>query len=152
MKHLLSFLMVAALALLAFTPPAHADTGVETVISSATFTNAATRTTGFTDVEITKQDNVGVVLSFQGAGTNDVANLTVTFARSVDGTNFETTPRFTWPVTLNATTAVVAYTNLTSSTIGAARWLRVISVQNAGDNNATNAAIYVIKKTIKASP
>lgn len=152
MKHLLSFLLVAALALLTVTPPAHADTGVEPVISAGTFTNSATRTSGYTAAPIGKAEHVGVVLRFTGAGTNAVDNLVVTFGRSADGTNIETVPRWTWSVPLNATTAVVAFTNLPITEIGSASHLHVISVQNTGNNNATNAYIEVVKKTIKASP
>ena len=150
MKQLLTLAMAAALVLAAFT--AQADTGVDTALSAGTITNATTRTSGFTDVEITKQDNVGVVCRFTGAGTNAVDTLVVTFARSADGSNFETTPRWTWPVPLNATTAVVGYTNLDATALGAARWLRVVSIQNTGDNNATNVYLEVIKKTVKPSP
>lgn len=153
MKILRHLLLAAALVLAVCSPPAAlADTGVDTVISAGTITNSTTRSSGFTDISISKQDNVGVVLRFTGAGTNAVDNLVVTFARSADGSNFETTPRWTWTVPLNATTAVVGYTNLNASALGAAAYLRVVSVQNTGNNNATNVYIEVIKKTIKASP
>ena len=152
MKKLLLILSAVALALLAFTPPACADTGVEPVISAGTFTNAATRTSGFTAIEVSKQVQCGVVLRFTGSGTNAVDNLIVTFGRSANGTNIETVPRWTWSVPLNATTAVVGYTNLNADALGAARYLHVISVENTGNASATNAYIEVIKKTIKPSP
>jgi hypothetical protein len=79
--------------------------------------------------------------------------ITITFARSVDGTTWETTPRFTWATALNGTTAVVTYTNLNSSLIGAAGYLKVISIQNASATVlGTNASLTVIKKTLKPSP
>lgn len=149
----LLFLAVAALALLTFTPPAvYADTGVDTVISAGTITNGTTRTTGFTDISVPKANALGVVCRFTGSGTNAVDNIVVTFARSADGVNFETTPRWTWTIPLNATTAVVGYTNLTDTSFGSAAYLRVVSVQNTGNNSVTNFYIETVKKTIKASP
>lgn len=151
MKKLFAITLAAFAILFAAPPPALADTAVEAMLSAGTLTNSATRTSGFTDIEIPKVNNVGLVLRFTGAGAA-TDNLTLTFARSVDGSNFETAPRFTWKVALNGTTAVVGYTNLVESTIGAARYLRLVSAQNEGTNNATNVYIEVIKKTIKASP
>ena len=151
---LLTSLLLALTFLLVYPPPpdAKADVGTQSIISSATFTNDTTRTTGFTDVKIDKQDNIGVLLSFQGNGSGS-DEITVTFARSGDGTTFETTPRFTWAIPANGTTAVVAYTNLSSAVIGSAGYLRVISVQNASTNrNMTNSSITIIKKTVKPSP
>lgn len=150
MKFILTLLLIAA-ALLAPVVPAFADVAVEAMLSAGTVTNETTRTTGFTAVEIPKVNNVGLALRFTGAGAA-TDNLTLTFARSVDGSNYETTPRFTWRVALNGTTAVVGYTNLVESTIGAARYLKLVSIQNEGTNNATNVYVEVIKKTIKASP
>ena len=103
-------------------------------------------------VKIDKEDNCAVVVQMQGdaAGTGAV---TVTFKRSYDGTTFETTPKFTAIFALNGNTAVVGYTNLSSSVLGAAGYLAIASVQNAdGSCNATNCSVLLLKKTVKPSP
>jgi hypothetical protein len=102
-------------------------------------------------VDIRGQDNCGLMLKMAGseAGTGAV---TVTLARSPDNVNWETTPRFTFIAALNGTTAVVAYTNLPAATIGAAGYLKVISIANADANaTGTNASLTLVKKTIKAA-
>lgn len=155
MKHtstLLAAVLVFASA--AFTPPASAQVTpatptVSTVISSATFTNSATRTTGYTDVDVLNSENVGLICRFTGSGTNAVDTLVLIWARSADGTNFETTPRISWTVPLNATTAVVGYTNLINDAFGPVKTLRLISVQNTGNNTATGAVVEVVHKLPK---
>jgi hypothetical protein len=66
----------------------------------------------------------------------------------MDGTTFETTPRQTNGFSLNGTTAVVGFTNLTQ--LGATHTLRLVSAQN-DDNvaSATNVTISVVKKVVK---
>jgi hypothetical protein len=141
--------LVMAVAML----PAMADVGTENVgITNSIVNNATTSANVGRAIKIDKQDNVGLLFKFQGtaAGTDAI---TITFARSVDGTTWETTPRFTWATALNGTTAVVTYTNLNSSLIGAAGYLKVISIQNASATVlGTNASLTVIKKTLKPSP
>ena len=75
--------------------------------------------------------------------------VTFTLARSPDGTVWETTPRWTWAVTLNGTTEVVAVTNIAGSIIGATHSLKVISVANADDTIVTNAYLKVVKKQVQ---
>lgn len=103
-------------------------------------------------LSVTGQDNIGLMLKTAGseAGTGLV---TITFARSPDNVNWETSPRFTWVNSLNGVTPVVGYTNIPSSVIGAAGYIKVVSIVNADANvNGTNSALYLVKKTIKAAP
>ena len=103
-------------------------------------------------VAVTGQDKAGLMLKFAGsvAGTGLV---TVTIARSPNNVDWETTPQFTFIAAGTGTTPVVAYTNLDSSTIGSAGYLKVVSIVNADANLiGTNASLTLVKKTIKASP
>jgi len=153
-----SLILASALALLAasLAIPVKADIGSPTsfgctnaVSSNATFTSAVNVGTS---IKIAQQDNVAVCVAFQGTGS-DTSDITYTFARSVDDSNWETVPKFTWIVPLNNTTAVVAITNLGTATIGAAGYLKVLSIQNAATGvSATNHSVKILKKTIKASP
>jgi hypothetical protein len=117
------------------------------------FINNATVTANMGNVvKVDGQDNAGLMLKMAGdqAGTGVI---TITFARSPDNSNWETTPRFTMTAAVNGVTPVVAYTNLNTATIGAAGYLKVISMANA-DASAicTNCSLYLVKKTIKHAP
>jgi len=144
--------MLALLVLSAL--PSRADVGVVDLGVTNKFVASVNTTVNISSnsVFLPKVDAVGLEMRFQGdaAGTGLI---TATFARSVDGVYWETTPRFTFIAALNGTTAVVAYTNLVNSIIGPAAYLKCISVTNAdGTANATNAVIRVIRKTLKPSP
>jgi hypothetical protein len=90
-----------------------------------------------------------VVLKFQGDGAGTGA-ITVTFARSSDGTVWETTPRVAWVTALNGNTAVVAYTNLNAALLGSAPYIKVMSIANADASRAaTNASLTLVKKNLR---
>jgi len=91
------------------------------------------------------EGNVALVARVQGSSAG-TGNVTVTLARSPDGTVWETTPRFTWAFPLNGTTEVIAYTNLASGLLGAAHSIKIVSIANADDTIVTNAYVKVIKK------
>lgn len=136
---------IAVSALIALATQARADVGTVTLLSG-TLTNNSTWTINST-AKVDDNEIVGVqaVATGNQAGTG---NITLTFARSGDGVEFETTPRFTWVFALNGTTKVVAYTNLTT-TVGAAHSIRLVSVANADAScSATNATILLIKKRV----
>ena len=119
-------------------------TRAQDFISGATLTNNATRTTGFTAVPFTG-NTADLVVKLQGdqAGTG---NVTLTFARSHDGTTVETTPRFTRVFALTGNMAVVGYTNLFAANT-AARYIVLISAQNADATaSATNVTITLVPK------
>ena len=139
---------VAALAI-----PAMADVGtIDFGITNKVINNATTTVNLGSGVLIDKQDQCSFEFRYQGdqAGTG---GLTITFARSSDNVNFETTPRFTWAPVLNGNTAVVAWTNFPSAMIGASGYIKVISIANADVNaSATNCVLRLVKKTIKFAP
>jgi hypothetical protein len=117
------------------------------IAANATHTSAANVGVA---VKIDNRDNAGLMLKFQGNAAATEA-ITVTFARSPDNSNWETTPRFTWAAALNGNTAVVAYTNLSTAVVGGAGYLKVISIQNGngGTVHATNASLHLIDKKIE---
>jgi hypothetical protein len=142
-----------AVAVLALAWPAIAEVGTIdfSVTNKATANNTTTGNVG-NSVAVTSQDRAGLMLKMQGDGSG-TGNVTLTFARSADNSNWETTPRFTWTAALNNTTAVVACTNLDNTIVGAFGYLKVISIANAdGSVNATNFSLTLTKKTIKPSP
>ena len=146
------FRLTVAVALLALAPMAvQADVGtLDFAVTNKMQANATTSVNMGNAVYIGAQDACGIEVKIQGdaAGTGVQ---TLTFARSVDNTTFETTPRFTMTTALNGTTAVVCYTNIPNTVIGAAGWLKCVTYQNADAvANATNVTIRLIKKTIKA--
>jgi hypothetical protein len=133
--------------------PAMAEVGtIDFSITNSIAANATTSVNLGNAVSVTGQDNAGLMLKVQGnaAGTGLI---TITFARSPNNTDWETSPKFTWVNSLNGTTAVVGYTNLSSTWIGAAGYLKVVSIVNADAScTGTNASLTLVKKTIKASP
>ena len=129
--------------------PLRAETGAVNFLTSGTVTNATTRTNGFADVKVDNNEIASLQVAFQGSGTA-TGTVRLILARSMDGTTFETTPRMTNGFSLNNTTNVVGFTNLTQ--LGAAHTLRLISAQN-DDNvaSATNVTISVVKKVVKVN-
>jgi hypothetical protein len=124
-----------------------AETGAVNILTSGTVTNATTRTNGFTDVKVDNNEIASLQVAFQGTASSTGA-VKLTFARSMDGAAFETTPRQTIGFALSSTAAVVGFTNLTQ--VGAAHTLRLISAQNDDNSaSATNCTISVVKKVVK---
>ena len=153
MNHIKRFFTLTLLALVT-SSPALADIGITDLGVTNKFTASYTTVANVSSnsVYLPKTTDVGLDLQVQGdaAGTG---LLTLTFARSYDGIVWETTPRFTWQVPLNGTTAVVGVTNIPSTSIYTAGYLKCVSVANADAScNATNCVLRVIRKTIKPSP
>jgi hypothetical protein len=153
MKNFLGTMTVAAILAVAATLPARAEVGtIDFGITNSIANNYTTTVNLGNAVAITGQDRGGLMLSMTGsqAGTGLV---TITFARSPDNVNWETTPRFTWAAALNGTTPVVACTNLDQTVVGAFGYLKVVSIVNADASClGTAASLKLVKKTIKASP
>jgi len=94
--------------------------------------------------------SVGLEVHFAGseAGTTGVI---YSFARANTDTpvaaDWETVPLLTAGFAQNGIVAVVGYTNLPVAAIGAARWIKLVSVQNQdADAVLTNHAAYVVLK------
>jgi len=141
---------LVAAAVVALSVPAWAEVGTQTLNVTNTITKNATELLDLGGTNsVPNQDNIGIQLSFIGdqAGTGA---LTFKFARSLDGTTWETTPSFALVTALNGRTAV-AYT--TNWSIGAFGYYKLQSVVNADANAAaTNVVIKIGKKTIRPSP
>lgn len=108
-----------------------------TLTNSVAYSYVATNT-----ISMVHYGEVGFEWRFQGtaAGT---ANQMITFVRSNDGTNWETTPLLVWTVPLNGTNSVVALTNFL---VGPHLWLKPLYSTNAGTVDATNCVLYYGKK------
>lgn len=139
---------VAALALLAL--PTLADVSPVDVGMTNTVAAETTLTTGLgSAVNVENQDNVGVTCAFKTTSADtSTGDITLLFARSFDGTVYETTPKLSFIVPSNSTNLVVGYTNLTVSSIGSAKWLKLVSFQNAATNSLTNVVTVIGKKKI----
>lgn len=97
-------------------------------------------------VNLERHTTVGIESRFQGsaAGTTAVIHL---FKVSTDGTTYETLPSFAFNVPQNGTTAVVAFTNMPATHLGAAKYLKLYSIQNQdADAVLTNYSVRVILK------
>jgi hypothetical protein len=102
---------------------------------------------------ITEQDLAMIQIMGQGDAAGSGGTITVTLARSVDGTNYETHPLITCTTVVNGNTAVVEPTNLVNTVIGAARSIAIVKLQS-GDTSAnfTNFAVILGKKNTKRAP
>jgi hypothetical protein len=138
MKTLLRTLL--AVAVLAAPFALHAQSyGVVTVISGGTNNVAATATNTYTlpVMNLRQDEQIGVAISFKMPVAGN-SNCTVRFARSLNGTTWETTPSLV--VTATTTNFV---TNLT---FGATGYLRPATVENVNIVALTNVTVsYSIK-------
>jgi hypothetical protein len=142
-------LLIAAFQLFSFSAfHAHAQFATTVVtnmqIAGATITNATTYTYAGTNlVDVSRYHNIGWQLSFAGSAlsTNTV---TLTFKRSADGTNYETTPLYAWAVTALGTNPVVLITNF--PTAPAIFW-QPYQITSAVTNDLTNAILFGIKRS-----
>jgi hypothetical protein len=133
---------------------ARADQGIQDfAITNVVRSNTTVTVNLGSGLKISEQDQCGIMLMGQGDAAGSSGVLTLTFARSVDGTNWETHPKFTVLSAVNGTTAILEYTNLSSAVIGAAGWIKPVSVQSADTSaNLTNVFLYLSKKNTKRAP
>jgi len=141
MKKLL--LTLSAIALVAFlSAPAQAQTAT---LSTGTNVIAASGTLSPTNavISIQKHLNLGLQASFALSGTG-TGNIVLSFAKSLDGTTFETTPSVTLTIAASGTNTVSGLTNVS---MGAVPKLKLVSVTNA--NTPSTVAGLVVKYAIK---
>jgi hypothetical protein len=147
MKPKTRFLAILAIAALALGPPVFAQVSLQDLSATNNIPQNATTTTELgSAIPLSQRDNVGILVSFklQNGGTE---NQTLIFARSGDGTTYETWPRITWTIPANGTTTVVAYTNVPNSLIGAAYDLKLVSWANGcATNYVTNITVNAVLK------
>lgn len=99
-------------------------------------------------VLVDNHDNVSAVLAFQGSAAG-TGNITVKFARSADGDTYETIG-FTSAIAANGTNAVVGWIDIPVTTLGTAKYLKVLSIANAeAAMVATNASLKIVLKKVR---
>ena len=108
------------------------------ITASATYTYVGTNM-----VDVSRYQNVGWEFSFLGSAdaTNDI---TITFKRSPDGTNYETSPLYSWVISSQGTNAVLALTNFPAAP--AFMW-KPYQITSAATNSLTNAFLYGLKRS-----
>jgi len=146
LKFLAALAAIITLFLLAL--PAQAEVGVINLGATNTIAeNATTAANLGVAVKVDRVTDVAVVASFQGSAAGASA-VTYTWARSIDGVNYETTPRPTTVWAQNGTTAVIGYTNLPSAWVGAAAYIKLVGIASGGaTGNLTNHSVKIaIKK------
>ncbi len=141
MKNLRLFALSAILALASALPLAAQTYGANGVLSGGTNNVAAFSTNTWTTQhvlggELRNYSEIGLLVSYKQASATS-SNITVRFAKSLDGTTYETVPSLV--VFVNATNYI---TNLT---IGSAGFLRLSSIEN------TNAALALTNVTVTYS-
>lgn len=144
-------IIVLTLITLAWPPiTTRADIGTQSAGITNTIAAATTNTAPVANIiKIDNQDTCGLQFRIQGDASGTGA-VTLKLARSVDGTTFETAPQITLATALNGTTAVVVYTNISTTFLGAAGYLKVVYIANADATaNATNVLLTVIKKNTR---
>lgn len=143
-----AFMSVLALSAMVFMAiQAHAQNfsiyAANTVLSKQVVTNATTWTpVSRVSLDVSKQNSTGLQIT-QWAASATTTNLVYTFARSVDGQSYETTPSITLTYALNGTNILTYVTNLTSLGGG---YLKLVSIQNTDASVvATNSMVYATK-------
>ena len=134
------------------TQPAQADVGTADFGITNSIAAAGTNTTAPTIGSSINVDNVDSVgLQFTGAGSAaGTSDIVIKLARSGDNSNFETTPLITWQFAAAGATTNTYFTNLTSSVLGSAGYLKVVSIGNANAScNITNASLAAVKKKLR---
>lgn len=145
---------LVALAFLCLTMNVMADATYQDFgITNRVMANGTTSVNLGSGLKIDNQDNASAMFLFQGDAAGTGA-MTITWARSHDGTNYETTPRFVTATALNGNTAVIFFTNLIPIThIGASIFIKPVSIANADVTaNATNCSLLLLKKNPKRAP
>ena len=143
---------IALATLLLLAAPVFADVGIiDMGCTNVVNSNIVVTVNLGNAVKLAKNDNVGLLVSFQGVqiGTDTIK---YNFVRSADAITWETTPTFTIAFAANGTTNVVAYTNIPASMIGAAPYIKLNSITAAVNPHVTNHTVKIITKTLKPSP
>jgi hypothetical protein len=97
-------------------------------------------------VTVTKYEDVAVQLTIlPGSAATTNGNITASFARSVDGTTYETTAGHTVVAAANGTAAV---TTVGTINAGAAGYLKLTTLQNASYGTVTGI-VTVVKKPVR---
>ena len=138
---MLAVVAVAALAV----PTASAQQYTTVSLYSSSTNSIATNGTVTNNVTFTatKVTDVGLAVTARGA-SGATGNVTATFARSLDGSNWVSSPTITVAVPLSGTNLVTAVTNITLGSVG---YLRLTTVANGDPASvATNVTVLGSRK------
>jgi len=119
-----------------YQPVALYTQGTNAIAGSATVSPAAVFT-------LTKFNNVALQLTAKASGSTDTNAVTASFAKSVDGVTYETTPSVTLAVTSSSTNAI---TGVTNAALGAVGYLKLTSIVNSNTNALTGVSVQAVKK------
>jgi hypothetical protein len=110
-----------------------------TITNSATSNYVQTATTPVTSDELTGQNTVGVLTKIQYNGAGSTACI-FKFSRSVDGTNFESTPGLLITNTPNGATATYTFTPMT---VSGAKYIKLETIVNGSAAAITNGFVKI---------
>jgi hypothetical protein len=142
---------IGMLALMAMSPAAKADAGYQSFGCTNTVRSNTTVSVNLgSGIKIDNQDSAGLTITGTGDAAGSSGAVTITFARSYDGTNWETHPKFTAATAVNGTTFVLEYTNLPNTVVGSAIYIKPTSIVSADTGaNFTNFDVGLTKKNTK---
>jgi hypothetical protein len=157
MKTIYKFLLVIiALLALVLVADLKAQTYVSPISIGTTnvwWSNAVTTVStagGAAGVDIQRADNIGMEVRYQNQkADNDNSSVTLRFARSPDGTYWETTNWLAWTFPLGTPGAGysnMVYTNFPAAAIGAAAKIRLERIEMPAYATITGCVVRVIKK------
>lgn len=146
MKKLIQILAVAV-GLAVLLPGANAQTGYNwnTLLAGGTnnVTELSTNTTfaGFTTTPVIHAPlagTIGLEFSYKMISACNLSNIVVTFSRSLDGVNYETTGAHSFTTLCNGTNTVGVVTNIT---LGACGYLKLTGLNTTATNAMTNVVM-----------
>jgi hypothetical protein len=150
-------ILITVAVLAALVLPVLADVSTQDISCTNTAVYNATQSANMGNaVKLDKTDMVGVMVRIQGNNaavvTGSSSNVVFTFSRSGNGTTYETTGGLTVTNTFNADSAVNTWTPWTKDQIGAAGYIKLVSIYNPHSAvSATNVQVIIVKKSIKPS-
>lgn len=141
MKKILTALAVVAVTMVAAPAQQYSFSNAYTSGTNSIATNGVA-TNNFT-ITATKFTDVGLAVTERGA-SGATGNVTATFARSLDATNWVSSPTITVEAALSGTSLVTVVTNLPLGSVG---YLRLTTISNGSANSvATNVAVTFSRK------
>lgn len=144
-------LAIVAIALAVLMPNVQAQQGsFDTVTVVAGGTNYVAGSTTITSgtasggVGVSRNDIVGLLISFKPVATNVTGNVVFTFAKGLNASEVESTGSVT--VTMATDTNAVATTSFTATTVTGAGYLKLTSINNGCSVAVTNVSVKAIRK------
>ena len=127
MKNILA--LIIGIVAFAFATPSYAQ-GTESVSLSVSSLTAGSTSNILATIDTRKQETVAVALAFNCSVATNVVPLTITFDKSVDGSNWSDKDTFSWSYVRDGTTnTIYATTNITT---GGYPYIRLKTIANPG--------------------